>query len=179
MLSNPKPCSCIAIFLARPPRSLGGVRDSRSCAERPEHPGPPARRPLPPHGHVHRGTRTHTHTRLLSWLRQAGSAGYLTKDLFFCPYVVFFLLLFFFFFLFSLELVFQQRLAPSPLGTRPASPLSKSSPPHGAPAPSHELCCGSRDFGKEGRLHPCRKRHAFSGPAKCQKKLPRVTEQFV
>lgn len=43
MLSNQKPCSCILIFLARLPISLGcfSVSHPQSCAERPEGPSLP------------------------------------------------------------------------------------------------------------------------------------------
>lgn len=43
MLSNQKPCSCILIFLARLPISLGcfSISHPQSCAERPEGPSLP------------------------------------------------------------------------------------------------------------------------------------------
>lgn len=82
MLSNQKPCSCILIFLARLPISLGyfSVSHPQSCAKRPEGPSLPCytttaatcTRAL-------RYTHSHRHTPLLpSPLHQAGC---LTKDL--------------------------------------------------------------------------------------------------
>lgn len=61
MLSNQKPCSCILIFLARLPISLGyfSVSHPQSCAERPEGPSLPCYTTT---AHVHRGTCTHTGT---------------------------------------------------------------------------------------------------------------------
>lgn len=80
MLSNQKPCSCILIFLARLPISLGcfSVSHPQSCAERPEGPSLPcytttAATRAPRHTHSHR------HTPLLP--PPSHQAGCLTKDL--------------------------------------------------------------------------------------------------
>lgn len=65
MLSNQKPCSCILIFLARLPISLGcfSVSHPQSCAERPEGPSLPCYTTTaatctraPRHTHSHRHT---------------------------------------------------------------------------------------------------------------------------
>lgn len=67
MLSNQKPCSCILIFLARLPISLGcfSVSHPQSCAERPEGPSLPcytttAATRAPRHTHSHRHTAAST-----------------------------------------------------------------------------------------------------------------------
>lgn len=122
MLSNQKPCSCILIFLARLPISLGcfSVSHPQSCAERPEGPSLPCyTTTAATRTHAPRHTHSHRHTPLLPL--PSHQAGYLTKDLSSTHS-----------FLYLQFLLLLQQWVTS------LSPFPVTSPPCGSEAPSHE-----------------------------------------
>lgn len=121
MLSNQKPCSCILIFLARLPISLGcfSVSHPQSCAERPEGPQPA----LLHHHSSHTCTKAHALTQAHSASSTPLASGRMfNKGPFFYPFIF----------------VSPVPPSPPPVSHQPASPLPQSPPRCGSHAPSHE-----------------------------------------